>query len=159
MIAKPEIRKRLAIKQVSAQGGGTASTTLWERLGGRARAEISAQLDLLAGEETLVASFQSGESWCLITTERFVWRQGETVRALPWLQVQGAGPRPGEWAEVARGERRKDTLEDLIVVDGNGDRATLRIERGTGFFLIWSLLADLSAGGSAPVLKQSEAAP
>jgi hypothetical protein len=153
MVTKPKIRKILAIKQVDAHGSGTALTTLWEKLDGRAREEISAELDLLAGEEALVASFQSREHWCLVTTERFAWKNGESVRALTWPEVKGAGPRPSEWREVARGERRKDTLEDLIVVTGNDERTTLRIERGTGFFLIWSLLMDLSAGGSAPVLK------
>jgi len=91
----------------------------------------------------LLASFQSTESWCLLTTEQLLWCQDGCVGALAWPDVQGVEQPPAITAGIIRGEVDKRTVENLEVFDSEDRKYTLRIEPGSAYYLIWSALVAL----------------
>jgi hypothetical protein len=150
MIRRVKGRKRF-VSKLLGYGGGTPFTGSLESIDEEIRRQILRKVELQEGEEVLLASFFSTESWCLATTERLLLGQSDGTVSLSWEEVQAVGPRPDDWIDLFRGARLRNTIEDLVVLDSHGVEYHLRLERGSGFDLVWDLLDRLSLRGSGPL--------
>lgn len=144
MITEPRIRKRSIQKAISRRGGGTPLTNVPTKLPAATWDSIRTQASLSKEEEGLLACYLGVREWCLLTTQGLIWRQGDRVHNRPWKEVQGADLPPEIETSMMRGELSKESVEHLVLVETNGSRYPLHVEKGKGCFLIWSGILALA---------------
>jgi hypothetical protein len=143
MITKPKVRKRRIAKILA--GGGTSLTNSLDRLPPHVAEAISSQASLDPEEEPLVASFLRSDHWCLATTSRFIWRDGDQTAALRWEEIRDVRLTDSDWRLLFDGLKPKDTLKELLITDGAAKEHSLILAPGSGFLIIWSVLLALCA--------------
>jgi hypothetical protein len=148
VISNPRVRKRRIETLLRRNSGGTLATNAPDRLPAHVIAGLQ-EAGLEPAEEILLASYLSAADWCLLTSERLIWREGERSHGLAWPEIvrTDAG---GAWDLVSTGQRSKDTLEELFVTSVSGARYRVHLEKGKGFFLVWSGIVALSAELDGP---------
>ncbi len=114
-------------------GGGTTRTNTPDRLPQQSRERMLLAAALEADEQGLLASFVDELHWCLLTTERLIWRNDPTLGSLVWSDIQEIDDGP----------------QEIRVGAGWGDRVPLPTEPGRGRALIRSALRELWPGRKA----------
>lgn len=145
MITDPKVRRRRILKLIDNHGGGTRLTNAPKKLSSDVRDALLSHVSMSQLEDCLLACYLDIEHWCLVLSDRLLWQRGETQRQLRWSEVRGAEMPQRNWDEVIQNEKRKDSVEELIVVDQEGARYPLQLEKGEGYFLIWSAIIALGA--------------
>lgn len=115
------------------EGGGTERTNTPDRLPRQSWESMRFAAALKPGEQGLLASFIDDTHWCLLTSNRLVWRNAPTSGSLHWSEV----------------EEFDEGLEEVTVGGGWGDRMPLPAEPGRGRRLIRSAVHELWLGGMA----------
>ncbi|HEV7667864.1 MAG TPA: hypothetical protein VGS22_05025 [Thermoanaerobaculia bacterium] len=115
------------------QGGGTERTNTPDRLPQKSWDRMLFAASLGAEEQGLLASFIDELHWCLLTSERLIWRNDPTLGSLYWSEI----------------EEFDDGRQEVTVGGGWGDRMPLPAEPGRGRALIQSALHELWADGMA----------
>jgi hypothetical protein len=115
------------------EGGGTERTNTPDRLPQKSWDRMLFAAALGMEEQGVLASFIDDYHWCLLTTERLIWRNNPTLGSLHWSEI----------------EEFDEGLQEVTVGGGWGDRMPLPAEPGRGRVLIQSALHELWAGGMA----------
>ncbi len=111
---------------VVEEGGGTERTNIPDRLPPSSMERMLFAVSLGSEEQGLLASFIDDGHWCLLTTNRLIWRNAPTLGSLRWSEIQDLEGGP-----------------EFTVGGGWGDRMPLPVEPGRGRALLESALHEL----------------
>lgn len=123
--------------------GGTLCTNRYEVVPDVIAAEVRQQAALREGERPLAISYRDRERWCLLTSDRLIWRKHRTRGGNPWRELVDADIRARDRDALRCGTVQPTELEMLIVTDRFGSSVAMAPETGPGFLLLWDLVRVL----------------
>jgi hypothetical protein len=126
-------------------GGGTLCTNRYEAVPDAIAAEIRRQAVLEEGERPLAVSYRDRERWCLLTTERLIWRFRRMRGGSRWRELVAADIRARDRDALRCGTLQPTELELLVVTDRFGTSFAVSPETGPAFLLLWDLVRALIA--------------
>ena len=122
-------------------GGSTDRSAPFAELPAAMQAHIQNVVAFVEPELPIVASFSSNDSWVVATTDRVVFRTGESVTAIPLAHLREVHSLLLEDGNTSR--------DDVIVLTTDTQRYEISVERGYALSGLWNVLRRLCRAWAA----------
>ena len=131
------IRVSRVLKMFDKCGGSGEYTKPFLEFTDFVQSELSSQVKIEENEIPILASFRHSDSWVVLTSDRLVWREGQTQNVLAWGEIRNATIPESALASV---KSTANLSNALLVVSTNSGTVEILMEGGKPFLGFWNVL-------------------
>jgi hypothetical protein len=131
------IRVDRVLSMFSKSGGNGDYTKPFSELAESTQAQLMTMLESDEGETAILASYRNSDSWVVLTSERLVWRDGETQMSLGWERIKNATI---PMSALAGLKSKAKTENAILEVATDSGKVEVLVEAGKPFSGFWNVL-------------------